>query len=336
MTALTNPSADAPSEEVVPIVSILVVDDNAAKRLALKAVLAPLKYSVVEAVSGLDALRCVLAQDFAVILLDVRMPNMDGFETAARIRQRKRSEMTPIIFITAFKDDELVTAERYSQSAVDFIFAPVEPAVLRAKVSVFAKMFIEAATLATRAKALEITASQLRLLTDALPIGVFQTDINNRYLYTNPRWSAITGIDREDAVGREWHFLFESGERLDVISELSVTELRPGEFCNRFEISRPGSTPRVILVTSVPVPDEKDGSAGWVGTVVEEAVEAVADPTPAKRKPRRSSSSKNPLDASGPEILRPARAGSAGNGQALSRKPQAERLSRRSGHSPAA
>lgn len=110
-------SADTSSEEIVPVVSILVVDDNPAKRLALRAVLTPLNYAIVEAVSGLDALRCVLAQDFAVILLDVRMPNMDGFETAGRIRQRKRCEMTPIIFITAFNDDELVTTDRYSQDA---------------------------------------------------------------------------------------------------------------------------------------------------------------------------------------------------------------------------
>lgn len=84
-------------------VPVLLVDDNAAKRVALKASLAPLGYTIVEAASGLEALRAVMAQDFAVILLDVQMPLMDGYETAVRIRQRQRSEMTPIIFVTAHR-----------------------------------------------------------------------------------------------------------------------------------------------------------------------------------------------------------------------------------------
>ena len=85
-------------------VAVLIVDDDPTKRLALKAVLAPLGYSLVEADSGRAALRCLLAQDFAVILLDVLMPGMNGFETAALIRQRRQSEMTPIIFVTAHAD----------------------------------------------------------------------------------------------------------------------------------------------------------------------------------------------------------------------------------------
>ena len=110
------------------------MDDNAGKRLALKAVLAPLHLGIVEADSGVAALRCVTAQDFAVILLDVRMPLMDGVETAALIRRREQSEMTPIIFVTAHDDDEIAHIDGYAQGAVDFIFAPVSPQILRAKV----------------------------------------------------------------------------------------------------------------------------------------------------------------------------------------------------------
>ena len=129
---------------------ILVVDDNPAKRLALIAVLSPLGYSIIEADSGVAALRCVKTQDFAVILLDVRMPIMDGIETAALIRRRRQSEMTPIIFITAHASDEIMGFDRYADGAVDFIFAPVEPDELRAKVSVFANLFSKAEELATR------------------------------------------------------------------------------------------------------------------------------------------------------------------------------------------
>ena len=133
-------------------VPILVVDDNATKRLAVRAVLTPLGYPIVEADSGIAALRRVMEQDFAVILLDVCMPDMDGFETAALIRQRAQSEMTPIIFCTAYASDDLTDSDRYAEGAVDFIFAPVPPNELRAKVSVFAHLFIKAQELATQAQ----------------------------------------------------------------------------------------------------------------------------------------------------------------------------------------
>ena len=122
-------------------VDILLVDDDATKRFALKAVLAPLGQNVIEAASGSDALRQLLRQDFAVILLDVRMPVMDGFETAQLIRQRPRSELTPIIFVTALDRAETDMGRGYDLGAVDFVFAPVVPAIMRAKVSVFVELY---------------------------------------------------------------------------------------------------------------------------------------------------------------------------------------------------
>ena len=120
---------------------ILVVDDNPAKLVALEAVLAPLHQTVVKAGSGREALRTLLREDFALILLDVKMAEMDGFETAALIRQRKVSEHTPIIFLTAFEQAELDMARGYSLGAVDFIFSPVVPEVLRAKAAVFVELY---------------------------------------------------------------------------------------------------------------------------------------------------------------------------------------------------
>ena len=120
---------------------ILLVDDDATKRFALKATLAPLDQNVVEAASGPDALRQLLKQDFAVILLDVRMPGMDGFEAAQLIRQRPRSELTPIIFVTALDRAETDMGRGYDLGAVDFVFAPVVPAIMRAKVTVFVDLY---------------------------------------------------------------------------------------------------------------------------------------------------------------------------------------------------
>ena len=122
-------------------VDILLVDDDPTKRFALRATLAPLGQNVVEAASGPDALRQLLRQDFAVILLDVRMPGMDGFETAGLIRQRPRSEVTPIIFVTAFDRAEIDMGRGYDLGAVDFVFAPVVPAIMRAKVTVFVELY---------------------------------------------------------------------------------------------------------------------------------------------------------------------------------------------------
>ena len=121
--------------------SILVVDDNPSKLLALEAVLAPLGHRIVCADSGRTALRRLLSEDFAVILLDVRMGDMDGFETAALIRERSRSEKTPIIFVTALSQAEADMERGYALGAVDFVFSPITPEALRNKVGVFVDLY---------------------------------------------------------------------------------------------------------------------------------------------------------------------------------------------------
>jgi signal transduction histidine kinase/CheY-like chemotaxis protein len=121
-------------------VNILVVDDLPDKLLVYRTILGELNQNVITVGSGEDALRAVLAHEFAVILLDVHMPGMSGLETAALIRQRKRSAHTPIIFVTAFADEVRAT-EGYAQGAVDYIKMPVIPAILRAKVRVFVDLY---------------------------------------------------------------------------------------------------------------------------------------------------------------------------------------------------
>src|SRR3954470_9665808 len=146
--------------------SILIVDDRPDKLLALEAVLEDLGPHIVRAYSGREALRQVLQHEFAVILLDVNMPDMDGFETAALIRQRKNSESTPIIFITAF-GDEMHAARGYSLGAVDYIQAPVVPDVLRTKVTVFVELFTKTEQVKRQAEARRRRASQLQNLAAA-------------------------------------------------------------------------------------------------------------------------------------------------------------------------
>ncbi|MCU1352725.1 MAG: domain S-box [Acidimicrobiales bacterium] len=257
-------------------VPILVVDDNAGKRLAVRAVLEPLGYPIVEAASGVEALRCLMVQDFAVILLDVCMPLMDGFETAELIRQRRESEMTPIIFFTAFGSDDLPDTDRYAQGAVDFMFAPVPPHELRAKVSVFAHLFMKAQDLATQARGVQTSADQLRLLTDAAPIGIFQTDAQNCYVYTNPRWSELFGISAEEAAGKPWHHIIDASERARLGARLAESDAGQGDLWDRFEVQITGAISRVVLVTSRVIEDGHGGTMGWVGTVSDVTIEAGA------------------------------------------------------------
>jgi len=140
---MTSPSQTMAESQAKPqsTVNILVIDDDSTKRFALKTILAPLGENVVEASSGADGLRQLLRQEFAVLLLDVRMPMMDGFETAQLIRQRPRSDLTPIIFVTALDQAETDMGRGYDLGAVDFVFAPVVPAILRAKVAVFVELY---------------------------------------------------------------------------------------------------------------------------------------------------------------------------------------------------
>src|SRR4051794_33244935 len=120
--------------------NILVVDDLPEKLLVFSSILEELGQNLVTVRSGSDALREVLAREFAVILLDVNMPDIDGLETASLIRQYKRSSHTPIIFITAYAD-EMQTAKGYSLGAVDYILSPVRADILRSKVKVFVELF---------------------------------------------------------------------------------------------------------------------------------------------------------------------------------------------------
>src|SRR5436309_12740231 len=142
---------------------ILIVDDSPDKLVAIESILLDLRVDIVKARSGKEALRRLLAQDFAVVLLDVRMPGLDGFETATLIRERSRTEHTPIIFITAFGDETHV-ARGYSLKAVDYILTPVVPDVLRTKVSVFVELFRATMEVKRQADTLRQRAAQLHRL----------------------------------------------------------------------------------------------------------------------------------------------------------------------------
>src|SRR5690349_11052326 len=140
MAKLTAPDTIGTSEFAEEKVKILLVDDQPDNLLSAEAVLESLGEEIIKAESGRQALRHLLDQDFAVILLDVMMPGMDGLETASLIRQRERSRHTPIIFLTALGKSEEHLFRGYDVGAVDYLFKPIVPEVLRSKVAVFAEL----------------------------------------------------------------------------------------------------------------------------------------------------------------------------------------------------
>ena len=135
---------------------ILLVDDRPENLLALEAILSALDQTLVRAASGEEALKALLTDDFAVILLDVQMPGMDGFETAAHIKRRERTRDIPIIFLTAINHGPHHTFRGYAAGAVDYISKPFDPWVLRAKVSVFVELYMKNCQLKEQAALLRL------------------------------------------------------------------------------------------------------------------------------------------------------------------------------------
>lgn len=122
-------------------IDILIVDDDPRNVLALEAMLASLGQNIVAVQSGTDALRHLLDREFALILLDIHMPGLDGFQTAQIIRARERSRDLPIIFLTAYSRDDVQVAHGYELGAVDFLFKPIVPLILRSKIQVFVDLY---------------------------------------------------------------------------------------------------------------------------------------------------------------------------------------------------
>jgi len=191
--------------------SILLVDDNPSNLLALEAILEPLGQRLIRAASGQEALRHLLREDFAVILLDVQMPDINGFETARLIRQRQRSRYTPIIFLTAHSREEADLVHGYEHGAADYVVKPFNPDVLRWKVEVFVALFLQQQRLQRQEAALwELERRMLarqselrfRSLVDALPLFVWAMLPDGAITYTNRCWLEYAGLTPEQ--GRSW------------------------------------------------------------------------------------------------------------------------------------
>jgi PAS domain S-box-containing protein len=187
----TEPIVDLTAVEVLPI---LLVDDQEENLRALEAVLEPLGYPLETASSGHAALRLLLEHDYGLILLDVRMPGLDGLETARLIKDRVRTRDIPIVFLTAARDEVSDIARGYGVGAVDYVLKPFEPEVLRSKVAVFAEL--EASR-----RALKRSEGLLRGAFEAAPIGKTVLDAEQRIVSANPAFARMVGRDPADLRG---------------------------------------------------------------------------------------------------------------------------------------
>jgi PAS domain S-box-containing protein len=242
-------------------VDILLVDDRPDKLLALEAVLGDLGQNVVTATSGREALKQVLQRDFAVILLDVNMPDMDGFETASLIRQRQNSAKTPIIFITAMLDTDTHVTRGYSLGAVDYIRSPIEPEILRAKVAVFVDLYKKTeqvrrqaawlrqiqeqehqSRMAEAANRLEVETRRNRFFTlavDMLAIAGF----DGYFKQLNPTWHRSLGFSDEELKSRPLVDFVHPEDRADTeeqLRELTTQGMASAYFENRYQSKQGG------------------------------------------------------------------------------------------------
>ena len=188
--------------------SVLLVDDEPDNLVALTAVLEPLGRELVQATSGEQALALLLKREFAVILLDVRMPGLDGFETAALIKQREKTRHIPIIFVTAVSKDTEHVFRGYSEGAVDYLLKPYDPAVLRSKVSVFVELYEQKSEL-------EESEARFRTAFANAPSGMAVVAPDGRLLQVNRALAEMVGRSQQELTGSRWESIIHPDERAD-------------------------------------------------------------------------------------------------------------------------
>jgi signal transduction histidine kinase len=171
---------------------VLLVDDRPDNLLALRAVLEPLGLDLVEAASGEEALRHLLAGEFALIILDVQMPVLDGFETARLIRGRERTRYVPIIFLTAISGEPEHYQRGYESGAVDYVYKPFEPEILRAKVLVFSELWIRGATIEAQREELAGRLAELDAAHAGLAAQAVELERSNAAL---ERFAEVVGVE---------------------------------------------------------------------------------------------------------------------------------------------
>ena len=243
--------SDLTAVESLPI---LLVDDQPENLRTLEAVLEPLGYPLVTCSSGHGALRLLLERDFAMILLDVRMPGLDGLETAQLIKERTRTRDIPIVFLTAARDEVSDIARGYGVGAVDYLLKPFDPELLRSKVAVFGELEMSR-------RALKRSEALLSGAFEAAPIGKTVLDSDGHIIRSNPAFASLVGRDADELVGLDVADLCNDEDRPALSATFGEVMRRPR---GATSAQRPSVDLRLVGIT---------GAEVWVAMIAS-AIEA--------------------------------------------------------------
>jgi PAS domain S-box-containing protein len=279
-------------------INILLVDDEPKNLVALETVLDDPGYRLIKASSADEALLALVAGEFALLILDIQMPDMNGFELAQMIKQRRKTACVPIIFLTAYFSEDEHVLEGYSSGAVDYLHKPINAAVLRSKVSVFAELYRKTREselanhalhaeieqrhraqahlrelndelerrVATRTADLSESEARFRALAEDMSHLVWETDPAGRSTYQNTKWRGFTGL--EGAVSREnWASLIHPQD-VDGVMAIWTQSLETGDDYNTFCRLRRASDGeyRWFQIKAAPVRNHIGRIIRWVGT----------------------------------------------------------------------
>jgi len=265
-----------------PPVDILIVDDRLDGLIALEAVLNLPNVNLVRAQSGKEALRLLSQYDFGMILLDVQMPEMDGFETARHIRQVEQYRHTPIIFVTAINKDDMHIYRGYEVGAVDYIFKPFEPQILRSKVNFFTDLYLKKRQLQEQTEMIRQTERQSRILqlaqfemetlkryrnlADAVPVMIWKSKVDGTLDYFNKLWTDYTGLSQEQSIGAGWQDAVHPKD-LRIFLKAWIGAMNTGSpFEIEIRIRRNDGQMRWHTLRAVPEFDILDKVTSWIGT----------------------------------------------------------------------
>ena len=221
-------------------VNILLVDDYPANLVALSAVLSDPIYRLLEATSGQEAIQLLEKNDVALILLDIQMPGMDGYEVARQIRANPRTREIPIIFITAVYREEPSVRKGYEVGGQDYLGKPFDPEILKAKVGIYSNLFLKTATLEQQTRILMESEERYRLIVENAQEIIATIDISGTITSLNLAFERLTGLKSQDWVGKSFVPLIDQNDLNVVLShfgesarhnaaQLSQTQIRTAD-----------------------------------------------------------------------------------------------------------
>jgi PAS domain S-box-containing protein len=258
-------------------INILMVDDQPGKLLSYEAILNPLGERLLKASSGREALEQLLKTEIAVVLMDVSMPDIDGFQLADMIREHPRFQKTAIIFISAVHLSDVDRLKAYERGAVDYVSVPVVPELLRAKVRIFAELYRKTQQLerlnrelerrvAERTEELRESESQFRSLANSIPQLAWMAHPDGSKFWFNQRWYNYTGATLEEVSGWEWKDLIHPDHLARVVSGIEHCWAASEPWEDTFQLRGNDGNYRWFLSRALPIRDVNGKVVRWFGT----------------------------------------------------------------------